>query len=87
MASATDLVEPLAFLLSKVVKYPSVGNPVIDELIGHLRSTAHGTTDEAISRRAANVIRHGDRANLVVVLTGAALIGWLLSHHSRPQSF
>ena len=85
-ASASDLVEPLAFLLSKVVKYPSVGNPVIDELIGHLRSTAHGTTDEAISR-AANVIRHGDRANLVVVLTGAALIGWLLSHHSRPQSF
>jgi hypothetical protein len=85
-ASASDLVEPLAFLLSKVVKYPSVGNPVVDELIGHLRSTAHGTTDEAISR-AANVIRHGDRANLVVVLTGAALIGWLLSHHSRPQSF
>ena len=85
-ASASDLVEPLAFLLSKVVKYPSVGNPVIDELIGHLRSTAHGTTDEAISR-AANVIRHGGRANLMVVLTGAALIGWLLSHHSRPQSF
>jgi hypothetical protein len=67
------------------VKYPSVGNPVIDELIGNLRATAHGTTDEAIGR-AANVIRHGDRANLVVVLTGAALIGWLLSHHSRPQS-
>jgi hypothetical protein len=85
-ASASDLVEPLAFLLSKVVKYPGVGNPVIDELIGHLRSTAHGTTDEAISR-AADVIRHGDRANLMVVLTGAALIGWLLSHHSRPQSF
>jgi hypothetical protein len=42
--------------------------------------------DEAIGR-AANVIRHDDRANLVVVLTGAALIGWLLSHHSRPQSF
>ena len=59
---------------------------MIDELIGHLRSTAHGTTDEAISR-AANVIRHGGRANLMVVLTGAALIGWLLSHHSRPQSF
>jgi hypothetical protein len=84
-ATGSDLVEPLAFLLSKAVKDPSVGNPVIDELIGNLRATAHGTTDEAISR-AANVIRHGDKANLVVVLTGAALIGWLLSHHSRPES-
>jgi hypothetical protein len=80
--AASDLVEPLALLLSKVVKYPSVGNAVVDELLGNLRATAHGTTDEAIDR-AANVIRHGDRANLVVVLTGAAFVGWLLSHHSR----
>jgi hypothetical protein len=29
-ATGSDLVEPLAFLLSKVVKDPSVGNPVID---------------------------------------------------------
>jgi len=81
-AAARDIVEPLAFLLSKVVRYPSVGNAVVDELIGNLRATAHGTADEAIDR-AANVIRHGDRANLVVVLTGAAFVGWLLSHHSR----
>jgi hypothetical protein len=84
-ASANDLVEPLALLLSKVVRYPSIGYPVVDELIGSLRATAHGTTDEAIDR-AANVIRHGDRTNLVVVLTGAAFVGWLLSHHSRQSS-
>jgi hypothetical protein len=82
IASANDLAEPLAFLLSRVVKYPSVGNPIVDELILNLRATAHGTADEAIDR-ATNVIRHGDRANLVVVLTGAAFIGWLLTHHSR----
>lgn len=81
-ASASDLVEPLAFLLSKYVKYPSIGNPVVDELIGNLRTTAHGTADEALNR-AANVIRDGDRTNLVVVLTGAAFAGWILAHHSR----
>jgi hypothetical protein len=81
-ASASDLVEPLAFFLSKVVKYPSIGNPVVDELIGNLRATAHGTADEAIGR-AANVIRHGSRTNLVIVLTGVAFVGWLLTRHSR----
>jgi len=81
-ASASDLVEPLAFFLSKVVKYPRIGNPMVDELIGNLRTTAYGTTNEAIDR-AADVIRQGDRTNLIVVLTGAAFVGWLLSHHSR----
>jgi hypothetical protein len=77
-----DLVEPLAFFLSKIVKHPTIGNPVLDELIGNLRASAHGTADEAIDR-AANVIRNGDRANLVVVLSGAAMIGWLLARHTR----
>ena len=83
--SASDLVEPLAYLLSRAVRYPSIGNPVADELIGTLRATAHGTTNEAIER-ATDVIRHGDRANLLVVLTGAAFVGWLLSHHSRNHA-
>src|SRR3984893_342717 len=84
-AAASDLVEPLALILSKIVKYPSLGNPIVDELINGLRSTARGTADEAVNS-AANMIRHGDRTNLVVVLTGAAFVGWLLSHHSRPEA-
>jgi hypothetical protein len=84
-AAASDLVEPLALLLSKIVKYPSLGNPIVDELINSLRSTARGTADEAVNS-AANMIRHGDRTNLVVVLTGAAFVGWLLSRHSRQGS-
>lgn len=84
-AAASDLVEPLALLLSKIVKYPSLGNPIVDELINSLRSTARGTADEAVNS-AANMIRHGDRTNLVVVLTGAAFVGWLLSHHSRQSA-
>jgi DNA-binding MurR/RpiR family transcriptional regulator len=64
------------------VKFPTIGNPVIDELIDKLRVTARGSTDEAIDR-AADVIRHGNRTNLVVVLTGTAFLAWLLTHNSR----
>src|SRR5580704_16946616 len=49
IASASDLMEPFAFFLSKFVKYPSIGNPAVDELVGNLRATAHGTADEAIA--------------------------------------
>jgi len=82
MSSARDLVEPLAYLLPKVMKFPTIGNPAVDELIGNLAATARGTADEAVNR-AANVIRQGNRANLVVVLTGAAMVGWMLARHSR----
>jgi hypothetical protein len=82
MSSARDLVEPLAYLLPKVLKFPTIGNPAIDEVIGNLAATARGTADEAVNR-AANVIRQGNRANLVVVLTGAAIVGWMLARHSR----
>ena len=81
-ASASDLVEPMALFLSNVVKFPRAGNPVVDEFIGNLRETAHGTADEAIAR-AADVIRRGDRIHLVIVLSGAAFIGWLLAHQSQ----
>ncbi len=83
-AAASDLIEPLGYFLSRYIKYPTVGNPIVDELIGTLRTTAHSTTDEAVGR-AANVIRYGSRANLVVVLVGAGFLGWLVTHHSRHQ--
>jgi len=83
-ASASDLVEPLAFFLSKIPAPARFGNSIVDELIGGLRTTAHGTADEAIDR-SANVIRHGARADLVIVLAGAALIGWLLTRHSQQK--
>jgi len=82
-ASASDVIEPVALLLSKIVRYPSLGNPVVDRLIDSLRVTGRGAADETINS-AAHVIRNGDRTNLVLVLTGAVFIGWLLSHHAEP---
>ncbi len=81
-ASARDLIEPFAFFLSKYVTFPMVGNPAVDQLIGNLRETARGSADEAVDR-AANVIRHGSRSNLVFVLTGTAFLAWLVAHNSR----
>ena len=82
--TASDVVEPLAVFLSKFMKYPSTGKPVVDELFGNLSATAPGVAGEALDR-ATNVIRRGDRANVLMVLGGAAFVGWLLARHSRQK--
>ena len=82
--SASDVVEPLAVFLAKFMKYPGAGTPMVDELIGNLSATAPGVADKALDR-AKNVIRHGDRANVLMVLSGAAFVGWLLVRHSRRK--
>lgn len=82
VASGRDLVESLAFVFGKYVKFPRVETPVVNEAIGTLRAAAEGSAEEAIDR-AANVIRHGDRSNIVLVLTGTAFLAWLLTHSSR----
>jgi len=75
---ASDLLEPLTFLLAKYIKYPALGQPVLDQLVGNLRVTARGTADEAVER-AAHLVRYGDRKQLLVLLAGAACVGWLLA--------
>jgi hypothetical protein len=79
--SASDLIEPLAFLLGKYVRYPALGHSVLDDLVAKLRVSARGPADEAVER-AANLMRHGDRSQLFILLGGAAFIGWLLSRQN-----
>ncbi len=76
--SASDLVQPLAAFLKKIGKYPGAGNPVVDDLIENMGATARGTAEEVIDR-AAKMIRYGDRGQVVIVMTGAAFVGWLLT--------
>ncbi len=81
--SASDLIEPLAALLTRYVKFPVLRHPVLNGVVERLRLTAHGTTEEAIER-AANIVRYGDRGQLLMLLGGAAAVGWLLARqHSR----
>jgi hypothetical protein len=76
--SPGDLIEPLAFLLAKYVKFPVLGHPVLNEIVEKLRVTARGSTEEAVER-AADIVRYGDRGQLFMLLGGAAVAGWLLA--------
>jgi hypothetical protein len=84
VVSAGDLIEPLAFLLGRYLKYPALGHPVLDELLGNLRNTARGTADEALER-AANLVRYGNRSQLLILLGGAMVAGWVLARQSPDK--
>jgi hypothetical protein len=84
VVSAGDLIEPLAFLLGRYLKYPALGHPALDELVGNLRSTARGTADEAVER-AANLLRYGGRGQLFMLLGGAAVAGWVLARQNPDE--
>jgi hypothetical protein len=81
---ARDLLEPLALLLPKYIKYPALGHPVLDELVENLGAAARGTADEAVER-AANLVRYGDRTQLLALLGTAAVVGWLLARHNLAE--
>ena len=81
--SASDLVEALTLILSKMVKFPTTGNPPLDELLVHLRGSARGVADEAVEG-VVHAVRYGERPKLVAALGGAIFIGWLLARH-RPD--
>jgi hypothetical protein len=76
--TARDLLEPLALLLPKYIKYPALGHPALNELVENLGATARGIADEALDK-AANLVRHGDRKQLFALLGGALFVGWLLA--------
>jgi hypothetical protein len=79
-AAVSDLIEPLAALLSR----GGGGKPMAAELLGSFAGTEAGPAKTALDR-AADVIRTGDRANLFTVLAGAAVVGWLLTRQSGQR--
>jgi len=78
--SAADLVGPLSVILSRLMKFPTTGNPVLDELLFAVRGSVKDAADEAVDG-VVHTVRHGDRAKLVAVLGTAVLVGWLLARH------
>jgi hypothetical protein len=57
---------------------------LLDDLVAKLRVSARGPADEAVER-AANLMRYGDRSQLLVLLGGAACVGWLLARQ-KPDN-
>jgi hypothetical protein len=78
-ARAEDLVEPFAVLLDGYLRVPETGYPKLDDLLRQAAGRARGTTNEAVER-GADLIRHGDRATMLSVLSAGVLFGWLLVH-------
>jgi hypothetical protein len=79
--SAADLVGPLSVILSRVISFPTIGNPVLDELLVALRGCAKGVADEAVDG-VVRTVRYGSHSRLVSVLGAAVFVGWLLARHS-----
>jgi hypothetical protein len=83
-ASAGDLIEPLTYILSDVIRIPTLGNPYVDEFIDKLRSTARCNAEDTV-QRAASVVRFGSRLDLLFVLGGTAAVAWLVTRNAQPR--
>jgi ABC-type multidrug transport system fused ATPase/permease subunit len=81
-AAASDLIEPLAWALSRTIKLPAMGNPAMDELFARLQSSARGVAEETVEG-LGRAVRYGDRPQLFAALGGALFVGWFLGHHKR----
>ena len=79
--SADDLTGPLTLLLALFAKDPKLGHPALDRFVGNLQTP--GETDEVLEQ-ALNLVRNGDRTQLLLLLGGATLVGLLLAR-SRPD--
>jgi hypothetical protein len=81
--TAADLVAPLSLILSRVMKFPSTGNAILDTLVFHLRDSAKDVADEAVDS-VVRTVRYGDRSKLLAVLGTAILVGWVMAKN-RPE--
>jgi hypothetical protein len=84
LPTGSGMSEPLALLLSRVVRLPVTGNPVVDDMITALRGPAHSAAADVINS-TADVIRHGERQKMIAVLGAAILVGWFLERLRSRQ--
>ena len=62
-----DLVEPLTLILSKMIKFPTLGNPLLDRLLIHVRSSARSVADQVVDG-VAHAVRDGSGPQLAAAL-------------------
>jgi uncharacterized membrane protein len=82
--TASDLIEPLGWALSRTIKLPTTGNPAMDELFARLQSSARGVADETVEG-LTRAVRYGDRPQLFAALGGAMFVGWFLGRHNQRK--
>jgi hypothetical protein len=82
--TASDLVEPLMWVLSKTIKLPTKGNPALHALLARLQGSAGGVANEAVEG-AVRAVRYGGRPQLYAALGGAILVGWFLGRRRQRK--
>lgn len=80
----SDIAEVLTHILAGIIKIPETGNEVLDEIARNVRVRAQSGGQEALDS-AVNVVREGERINLIAVLSGFVVFGWLLSRAARNR--
>jgi hypothetical protein len=76
--------EVLGQLLSKFIRLPVTGNPVLDDVIADLREPARSVLEDAI-KSTVDAIRYGERQKVIAALGTAVLVGWLLERVRSRQ--
>jgi len=76
--------EVLGLLLSKFIRLPVTGNPVLDDVIADLRAPARSVLGDAI-KSTVDTIRYGERQKVIATLGTAVLVGWLLERVRSRQ--
>jgi Putative Actinobacterial Holin-X, holin superfamily III len=83
-SGGSDLAEALTNILAGIIKVPETGNEVLDEIARIVRARAQSGGQEALDS-AVNIVREGHRTNLMAVLSGFVVFGWLLSRAARKR--
>jgi uncharacterized membrane protein YqjE len=82
--AASDLIEPLAWALSKTIKLPAMENPAMDELFARLQSSARDVAEDTVEG-LVRAVRYGDRPQMFAALGGAMFVGWFLGRHNQSK--
>lgn len=82
-SSIGGVIEPLAALLmSEILDAPKADGARSEDSVSNRIPTWDNAAQDAMNG-AVDVIREGDRAQLIIVMAGAVFLGWLLGRESR----
>jgi uncharacterized membrane protein len=84
-AAAGDLIVPLVCSLSRIIKLPITGNPVMEELFARLQSSERDVADKTVEGLVRTVL-YGEQLHLFAALGGALFVGWFLGRHSPVEN-
>jgi len=78
-------VESLFAVAGQFTRLPNTGIESVDNMLRGIAPKAEEATREAVAR-AANLVRHGDRATVLTILGTAMAIGWAMTKIDRRKA-